>query len=296
MRGTGAVCLLATPTISTLFIFTFLIASGTALKTSAWQATMSSLVEPDEIEAAATLNGLSYNLPSVIGPTLGATFFVITGPEVLYFTNALCLTSLMAIYFLTQRTRQDAVPKKPRSLGALLAEGIRVSAASTPFRGILLTTAVLFFSVSPFQALLPAYVNLTLQADSHTLGLLMGGFGSGAVLSALLPVPVLLVVTVIGGMAWAALISTMNSAAQSFFGPEVRARAMSIYSMCFYGALTPGSLTWGKISGMLSIETAFMIAGCSMVLTALYILVGRKVSDEREVQLPPVSSGTTEES
>lgn len=197
-----------------------------------------------------------------------------------------------------------------------------------PFRGILLTTAVLFFSVSPFQALLPAYVNLTLQADSHTLGLLMGGFGCGAVLSAfalptlrsllprhhllalaafiyalsllsfsaLLPVPVLLVVTVIGGMAWAALISTMNSAAQSVFGPEVRARALSIYSMCFYGALTLGSLTWGKISGMLSIETAFMTAGCSMVLTALYILVGRRVADEREVQLPPVSSGTAGES
>lgn len=324
----AAVCLLATPTISTLFIFTFLIASGTALKASAWQATMSSLVEPDEIEAAATLNGLSYNLASVIGPTLGATFFVITGPAVLYFTNALCLTSLMAIYFLTLRTRQDTVPKKPRSLSALLTEGIRVSAASAPFRGILLTTAVLFFSVSPFQALLPAYVNLTLQADSHTLGLLMGGFGSGAVLSAfalptlrsllprhhllalaafiyalsllsfsaLLPVPVLLVVTVIGGMAWAALISTMNSAAQSVFGPEVRARALSIYSMCFYGALTLGSLTWGKISGMLSIETAFMTAGCSMVLTALYILVGRRVADEREVQLPPVSSGTAGES
>lgn len=300
----ACICLLSIPDISVIFIFTFLTASGTALKASAWQATMSSLVTPEEIEAAATLNGLSYNLASIIGPSLGAMLFALSGAFALYFTNALCLASLALIYFWMQRGMSKNSQNIKKSMLALLSEGLKISSRSVKFRRILIITTIVFFSVSTFQAMLPAYVSLLLKGSSHTLGLLMGGFGAGAVIAAFAlstirtilarhkllalacgiygivllifakgaPVGVLILVAVVGGFSWASIVSTMNSSAQAVFDSSLRARALSVYSMCFYGALTLGSLTWGKISALYSIQTAFFIAGCLMFCTASYVL------------------------
>lgn len=320
----AVLCLVSTPEVSVIFLFTFITATGTALKASAWQASMSSMVDREEIEAAATLNGLSYNLASVIGPGLGSMLFVVAGPSFLYFTNALCLLGLVIIY-LFARTRYSAQSGKRPGYLSLLSEGFKVSAGSSQFRNILLTTAVLFFSVSTFQALLPAYVSLVLKGDSDTLGLLMGGFGTGAVLSAFalptlrslfarhhilalaslvyglllfafsasLPVHFLLPAATIGGFSWSAIVSTMNSAAQLVFSSVVRARALSIYSMCFYGALTVGSLTWGKVSSHYGITSAFLTAGGLMILTAFYIFIRRKIAEDEHKD--NVSAPLTEE-
>lgn len=304
-------CLFTLPTVNAILFFTFITATGTALKASAWQASMSSLVEHNEIEAAATLNGLSYNLASVIGPFLGAVFFIISGPGLLYMTNSICLIALVVIYIYERRYSRSEPKKEERNYVTLLYEGLKVSSASRLFRNILLTTAIVFFSVSTFQALLPAYVNLVLQGNSDTLGLLMGGFGAGAVVSAFfLPtlrslfsryqilalfafiyglflfvfymrfsVMVLLPTAFVGGFSWAAIVSTMNSAAQSVFDRTIRARALSVYTMCFYGSLTLGSLVWGRISGTYSIEIAFLVASCLMIFTAFYIFFRRKTEE-----------------
>lgn len=305
----AAITLLTTPSVGVIFVFTFLIATGTALKASAWQASMSSLVEHQEIEAAATLNGLSYNLASVIGPLAGSLLFWLSGPGVLYLTNALCLSALIVIYW-QMRHVPDHKQKGQLRFMALLRQGMAVSFGNGTFRSLLLTTALLFFPVSVFQALLAVYVSNVLHGQSEILGWLMGGFGGGAVISAFampglrawLPrhrllalaaciygsgllcfslhpgVPVLLPVAFIAGFAWAAIVSTMNSAAQSLFEPAIRARALSIYSMIFYGALTTGSLTWGNLSSRYGITTAFSIAGGGIMLTGLYILLFKKVA------------------
>ncbi|MBN7124795.1 hypothetical protein BSU01_24315 [Erwinia billingiae] len=307
----AGICLLSVPGISIIFIFTFLTASGTALKASAWQATMSSLVAPEEIEAAATLNGLSYNLASIIGPSLGAMLFAVSGAAVLYFTNALCLASLAIIYFRMQRRAPKSSRKIKKNLLALLTDGLRISSSSVKFRGILIVTALIFFSVSTFQAMLPAYVSLLIKGNSHTLGLLMGGFGAGAVIAAFslstlrtilvrhqllslacgvygifllsfstgASLSFLVPVAIVGGFAWASIVSTMNSSAQAVFDSSLRARALSVYSMCFYGALTLGSLTWGKISSLYGIQCAFSISGCLMFCTALYVFFASNTRD-----------------
>ncbi|EMF0806285.1 TPA: MFS transporter [Klebsiella aerogenes] len=319
------ICVFSIPKISIIFIFTFLTATGTALKASAWQATMSSLVSPDEIESSATLNGLSYNLSSIIGPVLGSFLFTHTGPSTLYFTNAICLMALATIYMLMPH--RSLKPKQKKSYFLLLNEGVKTSISNKCFKEILTTTVLLFFSISTFQALLPTYVNLVLKADSNMLGTLMGGFGTGAVLSAFtLPTLrslyqrhkilasatliygiflllftrfqyelILLPITIVGGYSWAAIVSTMNSAAQAVFSPAIRARALSVYSMCFYGALTLGSLTWGKIAALINIKIAFIIAGSFMVINALYILIRRKVAEKEQRSVEHTSSDIARE-
>src|SRR4051812_42802213 len=74
---------------------TFCLGTGSAFMWPAWQAAMSGLVEPSEVEAAATLNNLSYNVAAIIGPALGGVLFKWIGPGALFLVNALSFIGLL---------------------------------------------------------------------------------------------------------------------------------------------------------------------------------------------------------
>ncbi|WP_313634308.1 MFS transporter, partial [Massilia timonae] len=78
---------------------TFCLGIGTAFIWPAWQAALSGLVEPDEVEAAATLNNLSYNLSAILGPALGGLLFGWIGPGALFLANAVSFIGLLAVYW-----------------------------------------------------------------------------------------------------------------------------------------------------------------------------------------------------
>jgi MFS family permease len=78
---------------------TFCIGIGTAFVWPAWQAAMSGLVQAEEVEAAATLNNLSYNLSAIIGPALGGLLFGWIGPSALFLANALSFAGLLGVYW-----------------------------------------------------------------------------------------------------------------------------------------------------------------------------------------------------
>ncbi|MCX7205641.1 MAG: MFS transporter [Proteobacteria bacterium] len=293
-----------TPSAMIIITLTFIIGVGAAFKVSAWQASMSSLVEPNEIEAAATLNGLSYNLASIIGPILGGYLFTLAGPASLYLANALSFLGLIILYWRVDVPKeiQSSIQKKSNeSFFLSLKKGVKNSFGSIVFRKILGLTFILFFAVSIFQSLLPVYVKVILTADESMLSSLMAAFGSGAVLAAfVLPslrhllhrsyllssaIAVyglmllcfsylsgsysLLLAAFMAGFSWASIVSTMNSGAQAVFSTDMRARALAIYSLVFAGALTLGSITWGKVAEIYGITFAYQTAGLIMCITAL---------------------------
>ena len=99
----GCACTLAA------LVVLFCLGRGSAFMRPAWQAAMSGLVEPDEMEAAATLNNLSYNTAAIIGPAPGGALFKWIG--------------LLAIY--RAWWRDDRTHVKPcADYGARLREGV----------------------------------------------------------------------------------------------------------------------------------------------------------------------------
>jgi MFS family permease len=303
-------CWHARPTLAAILILTFLIGAGAAFKVSAWQSSMSELIAPDEIEAASTLHGLSYNLASIIGPLLGAWLFSRAGASVLFLSNALSFLGLIALY-LPGSGAEPAVPAATVASSApgshffrSLGDGIRICFKDGRFRAILWLTVALFISISAFNALLPMFVKTVLRAQESTLGVLMGFFGAGAVAAAFaLPqlrsrlerrqlvggaaaiygamlclfgsvtaLPLLCAAATVAGLSWAAVVSTMNSAAVAAFAPAMRARALAIYSMAFSGALIAGSFGWGRVANQVGIEVAFRAAGIAIALVAVALL------------------------
>ena len=63
------------------------------------------------------------------------------------------------------------------------------------------------------------------------------------------------------GAGWLAAASTLQAAAQFATPAWVRARALGIYQLCFFGAMTAGAVLWGWAGNRLGLEPALLLAG-----------------------------------
>ena len=299
--STGLVA--ATPVL----VLTFCIGIGTAFIWPAWQAAMSGLVDPDEVEAAATLNNLSYNLSAIVGPALGGLLFDWIGPSALFLANALSFAGLLGVYWTwwQERTPQPTVCD---GFCERFMLGLRTAFGCARYRRILRNVCWVFFSTIAFASLLPVFVRDVLHMQSSTYGTLMGCLGGGCVLAAFflphvrvrvdktgvlagalavygimlltmslsrslwLLVPLILC----GGMAWSATVSTLNAVAQLSFPAAVRARTLSIYLFVMSGGYVGGSLFWGQVADLWGVQAALGAAGLCVLVNALVLLTGNR--------------------
>lgn len=276
--------------VSALLLLTFVMGAGMAFTMPAWQASMSALVPPQEIEAAATLNNMSYNLAALAGPALGGVLFQLTGAGALYLLNALSFSALLWIY---RQARTSPTPRTADRHG--MGSALRISWASARYRSLLLHAMTIFFVSAAFAALLPL-----LHRDAGTYGALMGALGAGAVLAAfVLPLarrhavkrmvlagglgihggmlmtisliasqPLRLMLVVAGGVAWSAIVTTLNGAAQQAFPDAVRARTLSVHILAIAAGQTAGSAAWGMLAAHYGIVPALTTAGLATLACA----------------------------
>jgi MFS family permease len=80
-----------------------------------------------------------------------------------------------------------------------------------------------------------------------------------------------LVASAIAGFSWIAVLSTLNVSAQVALPEWVRGRGLALFVTVFFGAMTIGSVIWGKLAGMVGLPvTHFVAAGgglLAMILT-----------------------------
>src|SRR5262249_15329522 len=149
---------------------------------------------------------------------------------------------------------------------------------------------VMFFA-SGFLALLPSLAR-TVNTSPTTYGLLLGCFGLGAVLGALLmqqarrrwssevviasgvvifgittlgvsmvrSVAPLAGLMLVAGSAWIVFISILNVLVLNHTPDWIRARALAIATLVFQGAVALGSATWGNVAQRFGIGAALLIA------------------------------------
>lgn len=287
---------------------TFCLGSGAAFMWPAWQASMSGLVEPDEVEAAATLNNLSYNVAAIAGPAFGGLLFAWVGPGSLFLVNAASFVGLLGVYWFWWR-EQDQPALPPRlAFAASMKAGLASAFGCARYRHILFNVCTVFFATIAFAALLPVFVKDVLHLNSRVFGLLMGSLGGGAVAGALLlptlrqhvgktrllaaallvygamllalpllrSLYVMVPLIVFAGMAWSATVSTLNAAAQLAFPPHIRARTLSIYLFVMAGGYTAGSLVWGRVADRFGVGAALAAAGVCVVINAIALLTAKR--------------------
>lgn len=298
-----------------LIALTFALGAGLAMTFPAWAATTPELVPREDLVSAIALNGIGFNLTRAVGPAIGGLVVAWFGVEAAFALNALCILTLVVSLFLWKR--ETVVSRMPREhfLSAVRA-GARFVAATPAMHAAILRAVVFFLFGSAVWGLLPLLVRETLALGPQAFGLLLGCMGAGAVAagfvlpalrgrldrsglvfrSSLLSALSLLILGTLHhwifaalgmflyGVSWISAASTMQASAQMAAPAWVRARAMGIYQMCFFGAMALGSAFSGWVAGWLGVELTMGLFAAGGFLGAVAVRGWRL---EGEAPTPP---------
>ncbi|WP_061291166.1 MFS transporter [Azotobacter vinelandii] len=297
----AALTLLGLTSVWLLLALTLCMGIGTALMMPAWSATTPELVGKDELPAAVALSSVGVNLARAVGPAIAGVLVSLVGPWLTFALNALSFFAVIAVLLAWRRETEPAVLPAERLFGALRA-GWRYSRSSRPLQAVLVRALAFFLGASAGMSLLPLIVRGELQGSATDFGLLLGCVGIGAVLgAAFLPrlherlggdrlvllasllyalvlialallrdLYLLVPVMLLSGAAWIAVLSSLQVAAQTSVPGWVRARALAVYILVFFGSMAAGGTLWGLVASRASIPFALL---CAAALLALGLLV-----------------------
>jgi MFS family permease len=306
--GLGVLTLLGITTPWLLLAFTFLLGLGAAMNAPAWQAIVPELVSIKEIPAAVALNSVGFNISRAVGPALGGLIVAAAGAYAAFILNAVTFLGVIVVLYRWRRKPSDSALPSERLFGAMRA-GLRYVRQSQALRSVLVRSGVFIIFASAMWALMPLVARIELGRGPAGYGMLLTSFGAGAVLGAtVLPAfrrrisidtivagatilfalvllsfaylrifSLLCAVTLVGGAMWLTLLSSFNTAVQASVPSWVRARALSVYLLVFFGGFAGASTVWGVTATYLGIPNTFVISSIGLalglVLTLRYRLV-----------------------
>src|SRR6202453_3511081 len=280
-----------------LLVLTFALSAGDAFETPAWRAILPELVPKEDLAAASALNGIEFNLARAVGPALAGAIISAAGVATAFFANFVSFFGVILVVARWKRpVRKRSAPAESFS-GATVA-AIRYVRHSPAILTVLLRTGVAMFFSSALFALLPT-VSRSVNRNATAYGLLLGCFGGGAIIGALVMqtardrwtiesivsagvvslglvilamsglhrLSALAAVMLVGGAAWVVFISLINALVQNLAPDWVRARVLAIFFLVYQGAFALGSAVWGAVAQRAGIHAALLYAGVGTAAT-----------------------------
>lgn len=283
-----------------LLLLTLLLGLGTALNAPAWQAMVPELVDLQQIPSAVALNSANFNVARSVGPALGGLVIGAAGFGAAFLINAATYVGVIGVLLTWRSPLQPASHRGSRVLDSI-GDGFQFVLRSPLMHAVLCRTAAFTVAASCLMALLPLLAKRQLEVDSVHYGLMVGSFGAGAVLGAmLLPAicrragmetvatvatvvfsavlcalslfstfPVLCAVLILGGVAWLVFLSNMNSTVQTSVPFGLRGRALSTYLLVFFGGLAGGSLLWGTVASRMGVQGTLVCSSAALLVGLL---------------------------
>jgi MFS family permease len=263
-----------------LLAFTFLIGCGTAFNGPAWQSLVGEMVPRSEIPAAVAMNSVGFNIARSVGPAIGGAVVAAFGAVAAFAANAF---SYIGLLFVLARWRpaKNPSPLPPEQLTSAMAAGLRYVLMSPRIGVVLLRGAAFGSAAIAVQALLPLVARDLVRGGPVGYGVLLGGFGMGAVGGAFMggelrrrSIPgewivrvafagaalgaftlgfshtmvLSLAAMVVAGASWVLALSSFNASVQLSAPRWVVGRALALYQMATFGGMTLGSWLWGLVA------------------------------------------------
>ena len=286
-----------------LLALCFLVGCGMALFGPAWQASVSEQVPPNALAPAIALNSISYNIARSFGPALGGLIVAAAGAMAAFAANALLYIPMMLVLLFWRRTR-DIPRLPPERLGRAITSGVRYLFHSPPLRTVLARTLLTGLAGGSLQALMPIVARDLIGGEAEVYGLILGAFGIGSVMGAVLiprvlarlssndttvisalllslciaaegfshSLPLTALILVVAGMAWMLAVTMFNMSIQLSSPRWVAGRTLAAFQAAIAGGIAIGSWIWGSVAQQYGVSTALLISAGAMLLTAL---VGR---------------------
>jgi MFS family permease len=287
----------ATPGNITLTVT--LLGTAFALTGPTWQAFVSELVPRPVLLNAITLNSTQFNASRATGPALAGLLIAGPGPGAVFLVNAL---SFLAIIVALLRVRAGdraahTSDERPRPFREF-REAIGYGRAIPGIRACFIAVAALGFFGGPLTDLVVVFATDVFEVDDLQYGLLVAGFGVGAVLGAplvagpgtglprarLLQVAVVcfggaivllglaptytvgLLALLVVGAGYLAIASTLNTTIQTQVEDARRGKVLSVYLMVLTITMPLGALVQGRLTDLLGPRVVVVGAGSGFLL------------------------------
>ena len=281
-----------------ILVFTFLVAIGSALTAPASQVLVPDLVPRADLLPAVAVNSAGVNVSQAVGPPLGGALTVAFGVAMPFWINALSKWAIIGA-LVAWRGPKHALDRLPseRVLNAIRT-GIRHAANNRFLQATLLRSTAFFLFGSCYWALLPLVASKQIGGGASLYGGLLGAIGASAI-AGVIVLPwlgqalgpnqvaaagsmataialilygaahepmVAVLASVIAGVSWIAVFSSLSVSAQLTLPPWVRARGLAVHVTAFFGAMTLGSVLWGTISHLYGLAIAHYAAAIGMII------------------------------
>ena len=303
-----------------LLTFTFVLGSGSVISLPAYQSLIPDLVPRAQVAAASTLGSISINLARAIGPAIAGVLIARIGVGAVFAINAATFLAYGIVVAAWHPAVEPSTQLPERFVSALRAGG-RYVRYSPVMRRMLLRASLFLVPGSALWALLPLVATQRLQLGASGYGLLLAALGVGAVagsflltqlrtrlsanrllvgaslvyalvMAAIVLIPNVIVAVVAllpAGLAWIAVLSTMNASLQLFLPEWVRARGLSVYLTVLFGSQAVGAVLWGVVAAPNGVLPAYLIAAAMMAGGAatvrIWPLIDTAGMDRRNVAL-----------
>lgn len=287
---------LATPV--NLLLFTFLIGAAGALTVPAWQTIVPQLVPKQDLHPAIAANSAGVNVSRAVGPALGGVIVGSFGIAAPFWINAISNLGIVGALLWWHLPRKGARQLPVERFGSAVRMGFRHARNNAPLRATMIRGTAFFLFASAYWALLPLVARNQIAGGADLYGFLLGTIGAGAVggtfalpwlktrlgADRLVAIGTLgtavamalfglarnpataLSASLIAGVSWIAVLSSLNVSAQVALPDWVRGRGLAMYATAFFGALSLGSAIWGQVAGMIGLPGAHFMAAAGALL------------------------------
>jgi MFS family permease len=302
-----------------LLSFTFLIGCGTALNNPSWQASVGDIVPREHLSAAVSVNSMGFNMMRSVGPAAGGAIVALAGAAAAFAVNALSYIAIITALFKWQpKLPPRRLPREP--FGSAFAAGLRYVAMSPNILKVILRGFVFGLSAIAVQALLPLVVRDHLSGTAIVYGILLGGFGMGAVAgaglnahirarfrseqiiklgflgfaisAAILALSASSILSAaalfLAGICWVMSLSLFNVTVQLSTPRWVVGRVLALYQTGVFGGMAAGSWLWGQLAEQAGLGPALYIASGVMLCGALLGLLVA-MPDSEDLNLDPLN-------
>jgi len=289
---------LMTPNI--LLALCFVIGTGMALFSPAWQSSVSEQVPAEALPAAVALNGISFNIARSFGPAIGGIVVATAGSVAAFAANAVFYLPLLVVLFLWDRISEPSRLPRER-LNRAMISGVRYISNSPAIRIVLTRTVVTGMIGGSVSALMPLVARDLLHGNAQTYGTMLGAFGVGAVIGALNLTrirkrmsgeaavracaalmacaavtvalsnhPVLTAAAlVVYGAVWMLAVTLFNIGVQLSAPRWVAGRSVAAFQASISGGIAIGSWGWGRLTDSVGVEITLLSAAGLMLLSTL---------------------------
>ena len=301
-----------------LLTFTGIIGAGAAFAAPAFQAVVAEVVPAPALQQAVALNSLGVNIARSIGPALGGIIIAASGSGAVFALNAV---SLLGVLFVLARWRRQASARllPPEHFPGALRAGLRYALRAPELQLVLARAVGFFLFASGLWALLPILARRDLGLGPAGYGGLLACMGIGAVTGALIlprlrktirPNAIALIASLVlaaamaslslsshfaaacatllvAGLAWIAMLASLNGAAQAASPAWVKGRALAVYLLVFQGSLTAGSASWGWLATMIGVPWTLLAAAAALTLASVILALRLPLGSAAVLDLSP---------